>query len=130
MLVLLPLLPTSARADFIASNNAIHSGPCSKKAANRVVTLEIDPKPVRHMKELTFRVTVSPDDGMPAMLLLDLGMPGMVMGKNQLKMARKSDGSWEGKGVIVRCMSGGNLWKATIISPELGNPGFTFNVRN
>jgi hypothetical protein len=128
-----PLTPAGqsiARAEAQADCNAIHSGPCTKKAGERLVTLEIDPKPVRHFAELTFRITIAPCDGMPSNIKLDLGMPGMIMGKNQVDMTRKGACTWEGRGVIVKCRSGRTLWRATLLAPELGNPAFTFNVRN
>ncbi|MBZ4219122.1 MAG: hypothetical protein LAC69_02885 [Chlorobium sp.] len=107
----------------------IHQGPCSITSGSYNVTLNIDPKPVKHMKELTFRVTVTPCDKLPGILLLDLSMPGMEMGKNQVTLVRKSACIYEGKGIIVRCMSGRTLWRVTILSDELNNPAFTFNVR-
>ena len=119
-----------ASAEFTADSNAIHAGPCTRTAAGRQVTLEIDPKPVKHMKELNFRVTVEPCEGLPTNLLVDLSMPGMVMGRNQVRISKRSGCTWEGRGLIVRCMSGRTLWKATLLSPELGNPAFTFDVRD
>ncbi|NTU58066.1 MAG: hypothetical protein HGB00_03990 [Chlorobiaceae bacterium] len=121
---------TTASSEPIADSNALHSGPCTKKLAGRNVTLEINPKPVRHMNDLSFRVTVDPSTALPSALLLDLSMPGMPMGKNQVKLAKKSPETWEGRGVIVRCMSGRRLWKATVLSSDLGNPAFTFDVRD
>ncbi|NTU67516.1 MAG: hypothetical protein HGB02_01400 [Chlorobiaceae bacterium] len=120
----------TSRADSPADSNAIHAGPCTKRADGRLVTLEIDPKPVRHMRELTFRVTIEPCDGMPQHLLLDLAMPGMVMGRNQVRLSRRNGCTWEGRGLIVRCMSGRTLWRATLLSPGPGNPVFTFDVRD
>lgn len=111
-------------------SNAIHSGPCSRQAANRKVTLEIDPKPVRHMRELTFRVRVDPSAGLPQELVVDLTMPGMMMGRNQVLLTRQGASTWEGKGLIVKCRSGLTLWQAQLLSPALGNPAFTFNVRD
>ncbi|HWQ25246.1 MAG TPA: hypothetical protein VN367_00560 [Chlorobaculum sp.] len=119
-----------AHAETIADCNAIHSGPCTKQSAGRTVVLEINPRPVRHMAELTFSVTVTPGTAIPSTLALDLSMPGMYMGKNQVVLQRKSTCTWEGKGVIVRCMSGRKLWKATIVSADLGNPSFIFEVRD
>ena len=110
-------------------DNSIHEKACSVTAGQRTVTLNIDPKPVKHMKELTFSVTISPCDKLPDTLLLDLSMPGMEMGKNQVTLVRKSACLYEGKGIIVRCMSGRTLWQVTILSDELKNPAFTFNVR-
>jgi hypothetical protein len=110
-------------------DNSIHEKACTVTAGQRTLTLNIDPKPVRHMKELTFSVTVTPCDRLPETLLLDLSMPGMEMGKNQVTLVRKSACIYEGKGIIVRCMSGRTLWRVTILSSELNNPAFTFNVR-
>lgn len=110
-------------------DNTIHEKACTITSGSYTVTLNIDPKPVKHMKELTFSVTVSPCDKLPASLLLDLSMPGMAMGKNQVTLVKKSGCTYEGNGIIVRCMSGRTLWQATILSDELNNPAFTFNVR-
>ncbi|RXK88307.1 hypothetical protein EST62_03575 [Chlorobaculum sp. 24CR] len=121
---------TPALAGYTADSNTIHNGPCTKQVGNRQVTLAITPRPVRHMRELTFRVTMAPAEGVPATLVLDLSMPGMVMGKNQVTLKRQADGAWKGRGIIVKCMSGGTLWKAMILSQQLGNPSFTFNVRD
>jgi hypothetical protein len=110
-------------------DNNIHEKACTITSGNYNVTLNIEPKPVQHMKELTFSVTVKPCDKLPDTLQLDLSMPGMEMGKNQVTLIKKSGGLYEGKGIIVRCMSGRTLWRATIISDELKNPAFTFNVR-
>jgi hypothetical protein len=123
-------LSLPAQAEKTAENEAIHRGPCTTEAAGRQVTLEVDPKPVRHMTDLTFKVTIVPCPDLPSTLLLDLSMPGMYMGKNRVSLTKKRNGTWQGTGVIVRCMSGRKLWQATILSAELGNPSFTFNVRD
>jgi CheY-like chemotaxis protein len=112
-----------------AVDNSIHEKDCSVTVGQRTVTLNIEPKPVKHMKELTFSVTVTPCDKLPDTLLLDLSMPGMQMGKNQVTLVKKSNCLYEGKGIIVRCMSGRTLWQATVLSDTLNNPAFTFNVR-
>lgn len=130
LLVALSFGATPALAGQAADSNAIHNGPCSKQISNRQVTLAITPRPVRHMRELTFRVNIAPSEGLPPTLVLDLSMPGMVMGKNQVILKRQADGSWKGRGIIVKCMSGGTLWQAMLLSPQLGNPAFTFNVRD
>jgi hypothetical protein len=130
LFAMMALCPLPASSETAADCNAIHTGPCTKLVQERKVTLEIDPKPVRHMAELTFRVTVEPCMELPSILLLDLGMPGMMMGENRVRMSRKSACTWEGKGIIVRCMSGRKLWQATILSPALANPSFTFDVRD
>ncbi|WP_292004391.1 hypothetical protein [Chlorobium sp.] len=108
----------------------IHDGPCTKTSGNTAVTLEISPRPVKHMEELLFSVTVKPCSSLPENLMLDLSMPGMEMGKNQVKLVKKSNCLYQGKGLIVKCMSGRKLWKATVLSEKLNNPAFTFDVRD
>ena len=110
-------------------DNSIHDKACTITAGSHTVTLNIEPKPVKQMKELTFSLTVTPCDKLPASLLLDLSMPGMMMGKNQVTLVKKSGCLYEGKGIIVRCMSGRTLWQVTVLADELNNPAFTFNVR-
>ncbi|NTV20517.1 MAG: hypothetical protein HGA57_03900 [Chlorobium limicola] len=108
----------------------IHAGPCTKTAGNSAVTLEISPRPVKHMEELLFSVTIKPCQSLPENLMLDLSMPGMEMGKNQVKLVKKSNCLYQGKGLIVKCMSGRKLWKATVLSEKLNNPAFSFDVRD
>lgn len=108
----------------------IHGGPCTKTAGSTIVTLDVAPRPVRHMQELLFTLTLKPCATMPDTLMLDLSMPGMDMGKNQVALARKKNCLYQGKGIIVKCKSGRRLWKATVISEKLNNPAFTFDVRD
>lgn len=130
ILVAIVLLALPARAGTTADNDAIHRGPCTTEAAGWKVTFDIAPKPVRHMTDLTFTVTIQPSAALPSTLVLDLGMPGMYMGNNRITLEKTGEGTWQGKGVIVRCMSGRKLWQATILSSILGNPSFTFNARD
>lgn len=113
-----------------ANSNAIHEGPCTKQANGRAVTLEITPRPVRAMQPLLFRLSVEPAGELPQVLLLDFTMPGMYMGKNVMKLVRTAPGTWESRGVFVRCMSGKTLWQIRVLSPELDNPAFSFDVRD
>ncbi len=113
----------------MAKESNMHEGACTIKAGNHTITLNIEPKPVKAMKELTFSLTVIPCDKLPDKLMLDLSMPGMQMGKNQVPLVKKGTSFYEGKGFIVRCMSRRTLWQVTILSDALKNPAFTFNVR-
>jgi hypothetical protein len=129
MLVIVAVCSLPCKAEN-AADDGIHEGACIRKAGTRTVTFDITPKPVRHMQELLFSVKVEPGNDLPDRMLLDLGMPGMQMGKNQVTLLRTKNGAWQGKGIIVRCMSGRKLWKATVRSSELHNTAFTFNVRD
>ena len=106
----------------------IDRGPCAIKTAGGEVIFSITPTPVKAMEELTFRLVVGPDPHVTTGLTVDLSMPGMYMGKNQILLGRSPDGTYTGKGVIPRCPSGGRLWRATVEIPEKGEVSFTFNV--
>jgi YtkA-like len=99
------------------SDCRIDAGPCTKTTGILTVSFDIAPKPVKAMGELTFTVTVK-ERGKPvkdASLLIDLTMPGMYMGRNVVRLTHSSGGVYEGKGVIVRCPSGGTLWQASVV---------------
>lgn len=107
----------------------INNGPCSKKVGTAQVVLDIDPKPVKAMKELTFTITVK---GMKEYesLRLKLKMPDMYMGNNEVRLVRAGGGRYTGKGAIPKCHSGKRLWVATVEIPGLTPPetSFLFNV--
>lgn len=110
-------------------NCDIQRGPCTKDLAGCTVSFDIHPKPVRAMKDLKFRVSVSgTKQAMPA--YLDLGMPGMDMGPNRVKLRPVKDNVCEGQGVLVRCPSGSRTWRATVNLPEVGKVEFIFDVVN
>jgi len=109
-----------------------HTGSCTKQAGAYTITLDINPKPVQHMKELTFDVSIAGDPAaaLPDTIRLDLSMPGMDMGKNQVELNKTGEGHYSGTGIIVKCPSGRVLWRATLLISETLNPSFTFNVRD
>ena len=105
----------------------IQNTACTKALQSAKVTLDIQPKPVKAMKDLHFRVTVSGADpvGEP---YIDLGMPGMKMGPNRVRLKPLGAGVYAGTGVIVRCPSGRRIWYARVTVPGLGQVDFTFDV--
>jgi hypothetical protein len=59
----------------------------------------------------------------------------MYMGENRLALASIGGGRFRGRGVIVRCPSGGRAWsaEARVETPASGAPlraTFTFEVAN
>ena len=105
----------------------IHTGPCIAAVTDTEVSLEISPKPVRAMQDLTFTVSfVGKKVG--ATPYIDLGMPGMNMGRNRVSLKPTGESVFEGRGVIVRCPSGRRTWKATVTAPNLGSVEFVFDV--
>ena len=108
-------------------NCDIQRGPCTQELAGMAVTLDILPRPVKAMKDLKFRVTLSGEK--PARAAhIDLGMPGMDMGPNRVELRPVTDKVYEGQWVIVRCPSGRRTWKATVTLPESGKVEFLFDV--
>ena len=80
------------------------------------VEFSITPRPVKAMQDLEFIVTLR-KKGTPvtgAKVVLDLSMPGMFMGTHQPKLREAPDGTYRGRGVIPRCVTGQRTWKAFI----------------
>lgn len=109
-------------------NCDIQKGPCEKTLADTKVTLEVLPRPVQAMRDLTFRVTVTEYGKLSASPHIDLNMPAMDMGANQVQLKDLGGGVFEGQGVIVRCRSGRRTWRARITLPDLGRADFIFDV--
>ncbi len=110
---------------------AVSAGPCTRSAAGgATLTLEVSPRPVRAMTELAFAVSSSLPLAEPAELALT--MPGMYMGDNRVRLALGPDGRLAGKGVIVRCPSGGRTWSAAVTARsaagEVLAATFTFDL--
>jgi hypothetical protein len=91
------------------------------------VSLDIEPKPVRAMQDLTFTVTLAGEKP-AAPPYIDLGMPGMNMGRNRVILQPAGELVYRGEGVIVRCPSGRRTWKAKVTVPEAGSVEFVFDV--
>ena len=108
-------------------NCQAHDGKCILPVGKETVTLEIMPRPVTAMQDSTFTVTLSgtPPKQAP---YIDLGMPAMKMGPNQVKLKPVGIGVYKGNGVIVRCKSGRRTWFANVIVPGGGEVKFVFDV--
>jgi len=104
-----------------------HRGSCTQSVSGCKVTLDIVPKPVEAMKDLTFTVTLAGKQP-SASPFIALGMPGMYMGPNQVTLEPVSAGVYEGKGIIVRCSSGKRIWRAAVTIPDIGKVDFIFDV--
>lgn len=114
-------------ADSSPVNCDINGSGCTRSIGERNINLDIVPKPVKAMEELTFRVEV-PGTEPPKPPYIDLGMPGMEMGPNRVELKKTGDSTYEGKGVIVRCPSGKTIWRARVTVPDTGSSDFVFDV--
>ncbi len=108
-------------------NCDIQKGACTQSLGSRSVTLEILPRPVEAMQDLTFIVSVD-GEAVARTPSIRLNMPAMEMGKNLVTLTPTGSGGYAGKGVIVRCRSGRRTWKATVDFPEIGKVDFIFDV--
>ena len=79
------------------------------------------------MQDLVFKVSLSgnPPHQSP---YIDLGMPTMKMGPNRVELKENGTGTYEGRGVIVRCKSGRRTWFANVTIPGTGEVKFIFDV--
>ncbi|HMA86558.1 MAG TPA: hypothetical protein VKN73_12710 [Desulfosalsimonadaceae bacterium] len=127
MSLLLAAGPAVCAAADTEPNCNIQEESCTQTVGGRTVELDITPKPVKAMEELTFRVSVS-GNAMKKPPHIDLGMPAMEMGPNQVTMKKVSDSVYEGTGVIVRCPSGKTIWEAEVTVPGAGKASFIFDV--
>jgi hypothetical protein len=124
-----PLFLSAAEKNENKTNCDLHHGTCTKSLSGRTVTLEVNPKPVKAMEDLLFRVTLSGNLSANAPLpFIDLGMPGMNMGPNRVILKSAGPGTYEGRGIIVRCPSGRKIWRATVKIPNIGQAEFIFHV--
>ena len=108
-------------------NCDIQHQPCIQQVSGTSVFFDIQPKPVKAMKDLIFEVKIK-DMDLAEPPVIDLGMPGMEMGPNHVKMKMIAAGVYQGTGIIVRCPSGKTIWQANINLPGKGSVNFIFNV--
>jgi hypothetical protein len=121
------IISPSASASDAEINCDAHNGACSQPLGDRTVSLEIEPRPVKAMQDLVFKVSISGDPATKSPYI-DLGMPVMKMGPNRVLLKPAGPGHYEGKGVIVRCKSGRRTWFTNIIIPDSGEVKFVFDV--
>ena len=120
------LIPTAFADDSLINCDA-HKGACSQTIDGLTVSLEIFPRPVKAMQDLVFKVSLSGNSPTQSPYI-DLGMPAMKMGPNRVELKDNGTGTYEGRGVIVRCKSGHRTWFAHVTIPGTGEVKFIFDV--
>lgn len=125
--ILLPAILEKPAAAEATPDCSINTASCTKTVNGRTVELDIHPKPVTALEDLTFQVSIS-GDAVATTPYIDLNMPGMHMGPNRVKLEQSTAVTYEGQGVIVRCPSGKKIWRATVVLPSIGKAEFTFDV--
>jgi hypothetical protein len=122
--------PVSAVDKYQAMINCdLHKGTCVQRLSETTVILDVTPKPVKAMQDLSFKVSLTGKlPATPKAPYIDLGMPGMQMGPNRVQLKFVGNDTYEGRGVIVRCPSGRRIWRATVVLPGMGQAHFIFDV--
>lgn len=118
--LLLAAVPAGGAKETPVPDCAIDAGPCIRTVEGMTVTLDITPKPVKAMQDLSFSLRLARSGRLVgnAKVEIDLAMPGMQMGRNRVQLQQGADGVYQGRGVIVRCPSGRTLWKASVVVTE------------
>lgn len=100
------------------------AGPCTRALeGGGEVTIDVRPRPLRTMRELTVSVSVRPaaSTATPTpTVAVSFAMPGMSMGENRVVLAARGSGPYEGAAILVRCATGRGDWVADV---ELAAPG-------
>jgi hypothetical protein len=130
MLFAVLVVQCERRKDLFATN----SRPALSPEQNGVFTpndrvgLTITPQPLRAMQPLYFQVNLR-DDGEPGSVMIDLSMPDMYMGLNQITMKKSIPGVYKGTGIIPICPTGLKLWQASVIIDNQVAGNFFFDVQ-
>ncbi len=128
LFLLFLLISCSNKSNNILPDCDINSGPCIKYYKGKEISLDIEPKPIKAMKPLYFRVKLKNYNEVQSMII-DLSMPEMTMGFNHVKMKNTGSDIFEGPGIIPVCPTGKKLWKVRVIIDGQKKAEFLFNVQ-
>ncbi|MEN8189084.1 MAG: hypothetical protein ABFS19_04505 [Thermodesulfobacteriota bacterium] len=139
--ILVALVCVSLSVMFLASRFQLNEEPAAPVAkvqdtqkapaetgGEKELTLTIGPKPIQTMKLLSFRVQLT-GYREPEQLIVDLSMPGMVMGINRFNLEKVDANMYEGKSIIPTCSTGKTLWLAKVIIDHEIEKKVLFNVQ-
>lgn len=91
-------------------------------------TLDLNPKPVVSMKEITFTLVLDYQKFTPEEILLDLTMPEMYMGDNKVRLTKKQDNIYEGKGIFPECTSKFTKWNIEVFFDQYTSTNVQFDI--
>ncbi|MFN3604009.1 MAG: hypothetical protein ACK4UJ_04795 [Leptonema sp. (in: bacteria)] len=90
--------------------------------------IDLNPKPVRVMKEITFTIELNQYEFDPEEILLDLTMPEMYMGENKVILKKNQKNVYEGKGVLPECSSNFTRWNIEIFFNNRKSTNIQFDI--
>ena len=93
----------TGKHNHVTTNCDIQKGACTRDLGNGLsARLDVLPKPVKAMENLTFTVSFNKPLPGGTAPYIDLNMPAMDMGKNQVVLSTAGERTYSGTGVIVR----------------------------
>jgi nitrogen fixation protein FixH len=112
-----------AHGQAAAAGCELGAGPCQAGLdGGAELWLELSPRPLRTMRELSLEARLS-RDGAPvegAALSVSFDMVGMEMGDNTVQLTAAGGGRYLGKAVLVYCPTGRLDWQAAVAVREGG----------
>ena len=122
----------SAEAPGIASNCDLNDKSCTVHMGEVSLTLDIQPRPVRSMAPLNYRVSIV--GARASNVLISLQGSEMYMGINQtpLTAVESKPGVFSGQGELAVCTTGEMLWRLTVSAETAAGPlntWFEFRVK-
>ncbi|UTW04469.1 hypothetical protein KDX31_05545 [Amphritea atlantica] len=112
----------SVEAPGIASNCDLNSQSCTVDMGEVSLTLDIQPRPVRSMAPLNYRVSI--DGASASNVVINLQGSEMYMGINQTQLTavESQPGFFSGKGELAVCTTGEMLWRLTVSAETAAGP--------
>lgn len=112
----------SAEAPGVASQCDLNKQSCTVDMGKVSLTLDIQPRPIRSMTPLNYRVSI--DGTRSNKVMVKLQGSEMYMGINQTELTPVDDkpGDFSGKGELAVCTTGEMLWRLTVSAETATGP--------
>lgn len=108
--------PTIQQGLVKAANCDLRTQSCAVNFGEINLTLDVNPKMIRSLTPLTYKVTISGAE--TETVMIDLQGVDMFMGLNQAQLSPVAGkkGSFTGTGELGVCTTGEMMWRATLIA--------------
>ncbi|WP_428035529.1 hypothetical protein [Amphritea sp.] len=112
----------SSETPGIANTCDLNKQSCSVDIGEVHLNLDIQPRPVRSMTPLNYRVSI--DGTMASKVMINLQGSEMYMGINQTELTPLKDkpGVFYGKGELAVCTTGEMIWRLTVSAETAAGP--------
>ncbi|MBN0989533.1 hypothetical protein [Amphritea pacifica] len=112
----------SVQAPGIASDCDLNQQSCTVDMGEVSLTVDIQPRPVRSMTPLNYRVSI--DGTSASKVIINLQGSEMYMGINQTQLTpvESSPGNFSGQGELAVCTTGEMLWRLTVSAETAAGP--------